>query len=159
MVGPSAPIRRPFAPEDLAPLRRPAAALKTARALTDLRFTSDHIAKPEIAKSAFDVWAKRMRPSGAQPNLWRKLSGMGTKADRAIWTEGDNTPCIAGVLRIFGQRRCLMGTDRSVCLLAADCQRTVMPVRKAIARLPEPDHRVLLRDVAARLCRLARGWL
>ncbi|MCA3458158.1 MAG: amidohydrolase family protein [Rhodobacter sp.] len=139
--------------------REMAAALETAGALPDLRFVIDHIAKPEIAKSGFDVWAERMRPFGAQPNVWCKLSGMVTEADWNTWTEGDITPYIAEVLRIFEPRRCLMGTDWPVCLLAANYQKTVMLVRNAIAHLPEPDQRAILWDAAAEVYRLDKERL
>ena len=77
----------------------------------------------------------------------------GPKAGDCPWMAGPAAP-----IR-FRPRRGLIGTGRPVCLLAADCQRTVMPLRKAIARLPEPDQRAILRDAAAKPCRLARGRL
>lgn len=59
----------------------------------------------------------------------------------------------------FRPRRGLMGTDWPVCLLAADYQKTVMLVRKAIAHLPEPDQRAILWDAAAEVYRLDKERL
>lgn len=135
------------------------AALDTVRALPGLRFVIDHIAKPEIAKNGFDDWAALIRPFGAEPHVWSKLSGMVTEADWATWTPDLIAPYIAEVLRIFGPSRCMMGTDWPVCLLPSDYQRTVSLVRDAIAALPEADQRAVLWNAAADAYLLGEGRL
>jgi L-fuconolactonase len=135
------------------------AALETVRALPDLRFVIDHIAKPEIAKAGFDRWSPLLQAFGAEANVWCKLSGMVTEADWANWTPADIAPYIAEVLRIFGPDRCLMGSDWPVSLLAADYQRTIGLVRDAIALMPEADQRAVLWDSAAHVYRLGEGRL
>jgi L-fuconolactonase len=79
------------------------AALDTVRALPDLRFVIDHIAKPEIAKDGFARWSKLMKPFGKAANVWCKLSGMVTEADWATWTPEQITPYIDEVLSIKGR--------------------------------------------------------
>jgi L-fuconolactonase len=135
------------------------AALETVRALPDLRFVIDHIAKPEIARNGFAAWSHLMRPFEAEHHVWCKLSGMVTEADWANWMPAQITPYIAEALRIFGPGRCLIGSDWPVSLLAADYGRTVGLVRDAIATLPETDQRAVLRDNAAALYRLHEGRL
>ena len=135
------------------------AALDTVRALPDLRFVIDHIAKPEIAKDGFVRWAKLMKPFGAEANVWCKLSGMVTEADWATWTPDQITPYIDEVLNIFGPKRCMMGTDWPVSLLASDYQRTVDLVRDAIAGLDEESQRAVLWTSAAEAYRLNEGRL
>ncbi len=135
------------------------AALATVRALPELRFVIDHIAKPEIAKDGFAGWAALLRPFGAERHVWCKLSGMVTEADWATWTPDQIAPYIAEVLDIFGPSRCMMGTDWPVSLLASDYQRTVGLVRDAIAALPEIDQRAVLWDAAADAYLLRQGRL
>jgi L-fuconolactonase len=135
------------------------AALETVRAFPTLRFVIDHIAKPEIAKAGFDLWSPLLQPFGDEANIWCKLSGMVTEADWANWRPADIAPYIAETLRIFGPKRCLMGSDWPVSLLAADYQRTISLVRDAIARLPEADQRAVLWDSAAHVYRLNEGRL
>ncbi len=135
------------------------AALETVRALPGLRFVIDHIAKPEIAKNGFDRWAALMRPFGAQPHVWCKLSGMVTEADWSSWTPDQIAPYIAEVLRIFGPQRCMMGTDWPVSLLASDYLRTVNLVRDAISTLPQADQGAVLWDAASDAYRLREGRL
>jgi L-fuconolactonase len=139
--------------------REMAAALETVRALPDLRFVIDHIAKPEIAKNGFARWASLMRPFGAERHVWCKLSGMVTEADWATWTPAQIAPYIAEVLQIFGSDRCMMGTDWPVSLLASDYQRTVDLVRDAIAELDEEDQRKVLWGAATTAYRLDKGRL
>jgi L-fuconolactonase len=139
--------------------REMTAALETVRALPDLRFVIDHIAKPEIAKNGFARWANLMRPFGAERHVWCKLSGMVTEADWASWTPAQVAPYIAEVLQIFGADRCMMGTDWPVSLLASDYQRTVGLVRNAIGGLDELDQRKVLWGAAAATYQLEKGRL
>ena len=139
--------------------REMVAALETVRALPDLRFVIDHIAKPEIARDGFLRWAGLMQPFGHAANVWCKLSGMVTEADWANWTPDQITPYIDEVLRIFGPARCMMGTDWPVSLLASDYGRTVDLVRDAIAGLDEKSQRAVLWTAAVDAYRLAEGRL
>jgi L-fuconolactonase len=135
------------------------AALETVRALPDLRFVIDHIAKPEIAKDGFVRWSTLMIPFGDTTNVWCKLSGMVTEADWATWTPDQMTPYIAEVLRIFGPARCMMGTDWPVSLLASEYGRTVDLVRDAIAGLDEKSQHAVLWGAAVDAYRLDEGRL
>ena len=139
--------------------REMVAALATVRALPDLRFVIDHIAKPEIAKDDFLRWSKLMQPFGNAANVWCKLSGMVTEAHWATWTPEQITPYIDEVLRIFGPERCMMGTDWPVSLLASDYKRTVDLMRDAIAGLDEEGQRAVLWRAATEAYRLAEGRL
>ena len=139
--------------------REMAAALETVRALPELRFVIDHIAKPEIAKAGFSRWSKLMTPFGIEANVWCKLSGMVTEADWATWTPDQITPYIDEVLRIFGPARCMMGTDWPVSLLASEYGRTVDLVRDAIAGLDEKSQRAVLWRAAAEAYQLDEGRL
>ena len=135
------------------------AALETVRALPDLRFVIDHIAKPEIAKDGFLPWFALMQPFGDTTNVWCKLSGMVTEADWATWTPDQITPYVDEVLRIFGPARSMMGTDWPVSLLASDYGRTVELVRDAIAGLDEKSQHAVLWGAAVDAYRLDEGRL
>lgn len=124
-------------------------------AMPALRCVVDHIAKPDIARGAFEPWAALMAQVAARPNAWCKLSGMVTQADWARWTPDDIAPYIAEVLRLFGPERCLVGSDWPVCLVAADYGRTLILVRAAIAALPEAAQRAILWGTAVTAYRLA----
>src|SRR3982074_736051 len=52
------------------------AAIETVRALPDLQFVLDHIAKPRIGEGKDPLWRERMPGLAALPNVGVKLSGM-----------------------------------------------------------------------------------
>ena len=94
------------------------AAAQIARAMPQLRFIIDHLAKPPIASGELEPWASWMQPFGELPNVWCKVSGMVTEADRAGWQVRDLGSYTDHVLETFGPERLLYGSDWPVCLLA-----------------------------------------
>ncbi len=96
------------------------AALATARALPNLRFVLDHIAKPPIAAGKVEAWAALMEPFRGLTNVSCKLSGMITEAAWTDWTPDDLRPFVATTVDIFGAGRVMFGSDWPVCLLAGE---------------------------------------
>jgi L-fuconolactonase len=94
------------------------AALATVRALPDVRFVIDHIAKPSIASGEIDAWSALLEPFRSLPHVSCKLSGMITEADWANWTPSDLKPYVHRAVDIFGTERVMYGSDWPVCLLA-----------------------------------------
>jgi L-fuconolactonase len=115
------------------------AALEVARALPDLRFVVDHIAKPPIATGELEPWAGRLRTLAALPNVTCKLSGLVTEADWSSWTTADLRPYAAVVLEAFGPERLMFGSDWPVCLLAASYERVVEAARELLDDLSEDE--------------------
>jgi L-fuconolactonase len=115
------------------------AALETVRALPDVRFVVDHLAKPPIAAGAFQPWADLLRAFGALPNVWCKVSGLVTEAD---WTTGrpaDLVPYVRHALDVFGPGRLMFGSDWPVCLLAASYEEVVAAARFALDGLTDAE--------------------
>jgi L-fucono-1,5-lactonase len=94
------------------------AGVAVARALSDVRFVVDHLAKPPIASGSLEPWASLLRPLGGLDNVWCKISGMVTEADPIRWRPADLEPFVDIVLDVFGPARLLFGSDWPVCLLA-----------------------------------------
>jgi L-fucono-1,5-lactonase len=130
------------------------AALELVRALPDMRFVIDHIAKPPIASGAIDDWAARLKPLAAFPNVFVKLSGMVTEADWKRWTVRDITPYVTRVVEWFGSERCVFGSDWPVCLVAASYAHVIDACGQAIGDLPIADRERIFGDNAAELYRL-----
>jgi len=124
------------------------------KALPDMRFVIDHIAKPPIASRAIDEWAAGMKPLAAFPNVFVKLSGMVTEADWKRWTVRDITPYVQRVLEWFGPERCVFGSDWPVCLVAASYARVIDVCGQAIGDLPADDRERIFGGNAAQLYRL-----
>lgn len=114
------------------------AAVSVTRHVPDGRFVLDHIAKPRIAAGSQDEeWAEHMPALARVPNVWCKLSGMVTEADRERWRPSDLAPYVERVRDWFGDERLLFGSDWPVCLVAA----TYEQVREALLTVlgPVPD--------------------
>ncbi|HEX7471831.1 MAG TPA: amidohydrolase family protein [Candidatus Limnocylindrales bacterium] len=112
-------------------------ALATVRALPGVRFVIDHLAKPPIASGAVAPWAELLRPFGAEPNVWGKVSGLVTEADWAAGTPADLVPYVARAVDTFGPDRLMFGSDWPVCLLAASYEQVIAATRFALGGLDD----------------------
>jgi L-fuconolactonase len=130
------------------------AALALVKALPDMRFVIDHIAKPPIASGETADWAARLKPFAAAPNVFIKLSGMVTEADWKRWTVRDITPYVQRVLEWFGPERCVFGSDWPVCLVAASYARVIDVCGQAIGDLAADDRERIFGGNAALAYRL-----
>lgn len=111
--------------------RELAAAAETVRALPDLAFVVDHIAKPRIIDGSDPQWEAGMPALAGQDNVQVKLSGMITEADWAGWTPSDLRPFVSRVVDWFGIDRLMFGSDWPVCLLAATGYEPVVTTAQA----------------------------
>jgi L-fucono-1,5-lactonase len=131
------------------------AALEAARALPELRFVVDHIAKPEIARGVLEPWAGRLGALARLPNTFCKLSGMVTEAVWTDWSVDDLRPYADVVLETFGPSRLLFGSDWPVCLLAAGYQEVVDATQALLEDLSVDERGAVLGGTAIEVYRLA----
>jgi L-fuconolactonase len=119
--------------------REMSVALATVRALPDVRFVIDHLAKPPIGSGIVGPWADLLRPFGATPNVWCKVSGLVTEADWVSGRPEDLVPFVGQALDTFGPDRLMFGSDWPVCLLAASYEQVVESARIALGGLRDAD--------------------
>ena len=81
-------------------------------------FVLDHVGKPRIRDGSFAAWHGWMRELARRPRVYCKVSGMATEADWGGWTGADLRPYLDAVLKAFGPRRLMFGSDWPMCLLA-----------------------------------------
>lgn len=96
------------------------AALHLVRAVPEVNFVIDHLAKPYITKREINRWSNFMAEIAKNGNVSCKLSGMVTEADWHSWSKKDFFPYLDVVFEHFGPNRLLFGSDWPVCLVAAD---------------------------------------
>jgi L-fuconolactonase len=101
------------------------AALALVKALPDVRFVIDHIAKPPIASGELDLWAERLAPLARVAHVSCKLSGLVTEATWKRWRAEDVMPYASRVLEWFGEERLLFGSDWPVCTLSGSYDSVV----------------------------------
>lgn len=96
------------------------AALHLVRAVPEVSFVVDHLAKPYIKKQDINRWSNFMAELAKCKNVSCKLSGMVTEADWQQWSKKDFFPYLDVVFDYFGPNRLLFGSDWPVCLVAAN---------------------------------------
>jgi L-fuconolactonase len=111
------------------------AVLATAKALPDMRFVIDHIAKPPIASGEIDAWSGLLEPFRSLPHVTCKLSGMITEAGWADWTPADLKPYVERTIDIFGTERVMYGSDWPVSLLAGSYGAVKSALEEALPSL------------------------
>jgi len=92
--------------------------LACVKANPSQRFMLDHMAKPPIKTQEFDDWAVFIAALSTFPNVYCKISGLGTEADWKQWKLEHFTSYIAHAIHSFGPERIVFGSDWPVCLLA-----------------------------------------
>lgn len=97
-------------------------ALEIARRIPQLNLVLDHLNQPPIAaKQGFGRWGELIKEAAACPNIYAKISGLGTTAANPFrWTAADILPYIGFALDQFGEDRCFCGGDWPVSLLGGD---------------------------------------
>ncbi len=130
------------------------AAVTCVASAPDVRFVIDHIAKPEIARNGFDLWARKMAPFAGMPHVACKLSGLVTEADWTSWTVEDLKPYVHQVMTWFGEDRVMFGSDWPVCTLAGAYDRVIDALREALGPVSAETEAKIFGENAARWYRL-----
>ena len=117
-------------------------------------FVLDHLAKPDIRGGAIDRWARDLRRLAEHPQVWCKVSGLVTEANRASWRPRDLEPYLDVAFDCFGAGRLIAGSDWPVCTLAADYSRTMAVLRDYLERRTAEERAAVLGGNAAKVWRL-----
>jgi L-fuconolactonase len=111
-------------------------------------FILDHIAKPRIKDGIMSPWDRNILEIAKRPNVYCKLSGMVTEADLKRWKPADLQPYIDVVLRAFGPKRLMYGSDWPVMLLAGEYVRWYDVVTNAISKLSKTEQERIMGGTA-----------
>jgi L-fuconolactonase len=116
------------------------AAVQVTRALPNLRFVLDHLAKPPFVAGDLAAWATGLRELARSQNVVAaKLSGLVTEADWQRWTVADLQPAVDVALQAFGPSRLMFGSDWPVCLVAATYDQVLGSARALTSVLSDAD--------------------
>jgi len=130
------------------------AAVDVVRALPDLRFVVDHLAKPRIAAGSDPAWTELMPGLAEAPNVAVKLSGLVTEANWSTWTAVDLRAFVERAVDWFGTDRLLFGSDWPVCLLAGSYSEVVNGLDEALPPMSSSKRKLLYGGNAQRMYRL-----
>ncbi len=116
------------------------AAIRVTRALPNLRFVLDHLAKPPLQSHDLSAWSGSLYELAESDNVvGAKVSGLVTEADWQHWTLPDLQPAVDVAIDAFGPARLMFGSDWPVCLVAATYDRVLATARALTARLSESE--------------------
>jgi L-fuconolactonase len=122
--------------------------------LPELKIVVDHLGKPPIRDKRWEPWATLLARAAERPNVYAKLSGLDTAADRRSWTADDLRPYVRHALRCFGAERLMFGSDWPVSTLAGGYGKVWCEMSRLFGELDEPDRRAILSETAISLYRL-----
>jgi L-fuconolactonase len=125
-----------------------------AETCPNLRLVIDHLAKPPIARNEITDWSVAVEPLAIYPNIYCKLSGLVTEANRDSWHVDDLRPYVDHALQFFGPDRMMFGSDYPVCLLAATYDRVLDSFQEILKDLNDAGREKIFSTNAAKLYRL-----
>jgi L-fuconolactonase len=120
-------------------------------------FVLDHTAKPRIREHKVEPWTANVREMARRENVYCKVSGMVTEADRATWSEKDLRPYFDAVLQSFGPKRLMAGSDWPVCTLAASYQRWYSTLQELLRPLSTTEQEMISGRVASSVYKLLQS--
>lgn len=102
-----------------------------------LKMVIDHLGQPPIGTGRLGRWGEDIRIAGENPNVYAKISGLGTASgDPETWSADDVRPYIDHVLEVFGPERCMFGGDWPVSVLAGGYVKAWSVYREVAASWP-----------------------
>lgn len=122
-----------------------------AAAIPNLTIIVDHLAKPPIRERLLEPWASRLLAVAAYPNVYAKVSGLCTVANRSHWSAADLQPYIDHAMACFGADRLMFGSDWPVCLQAGDYTRVCQETKQALAGYTLDEQAAVLGGTATRI--------
>jgi L-fuconolactonase len=120
------------------------AALELVRQFPEQKFVVDHMAKPNIKEGEFDSWAQKFGDLAGMDNVWCKVSGLITEADRDTWSPEELRPYLDFTFEKFGTKRLLYGSDWPVCLLAGSYKQVYELIEDYLAAFSDDEKRDVL---------------
>jgi predicted TIM-barrel fold metal-dependent hydrolase len=124
-----------------------------AKAFPNMTFVLEHAGMPEDrSNEGRRKWRDGIRRLADLPNMYTKLSGLGTFIRR---NDPSHISEIAEeTIEIFGAERCMWGSNFPIEKLWTDYPAIVSAARGAVANLSASERQAVLHDTAARLYHL-----
>lgn len=122
------------------------------------QFVLNHAGKPDIARSAFQPWARDLAELGRCSNVSCKISGLATLAGSRGATGEVLAPYIAHVFDVFGPERTLFGSDWPMMETALTYPEWVNIVRDGLPTRSPSEELSVFRDNAIELYGLHQKW-
>lgn len=120
-------------------------------------FVLNHLAKPRVRAGSIQPWQDNVERIAENPNVFCKLSGLVTEANRRAWTPDQLRPYLDAALRAFGAGRLIAGSDWPVCLLAASYAQWWSTLTQWAEKLQAGDRANIFGETARRVYRFTQS--
>jgi predicted TIM-barrel fold metal-dependent hydrolase len=128
-------------------------AADLAQAFPDTQIVLEHTGTPvDRDPAGLATWERGIRLMAAAPNVVVKLSGLGMTDHR--WTVDSIRPFIHTTIEVFGEDRCMFGTNAPADLLYGPFDRIVKAFLDVISDASVSERRAVLGQTAQRTYRL-----
>ncbi|WP_407270880.1 amidohydrolase family protein [Radiobacillus sp. PE A8.2] len=117
-------------------------ALELVKEFPRQKFVLDHIGKPNIGEHLISPWKEDLYNLAKHPNVYCKLSGMVTEANKN-WNYEDFIEYLDVVFDAFGPKRLMIGSDWPVSTLCGSYADVIGIVRRYIASLSDEDQSLI----------------
>ena len=130
------------------------AAVDLAEHLEGATLVVDHMAKPEIAASAWEPWNSLIGQLARSDSVFCKISGLVSQAGKH-WDPTAVRPYVERVVELFGPNRLLFGSDWPVCTAVATYDQVLGLARDLITPLVGQEIDAVFGGTARRIYKLA----
>jgi L-fuconolactonase len=126
-----------------------------------VRFVIDHLAKPPLVsqKAAFEHWTRLLASCAEQPNVFAKVSGLGTSGDGYPLPLAGAQTAVDRALELFGADRLMLGSDWPVSTLNLPYRDTVNGTIALLDALSPREMALVLGRTAAAVYRIPTASL
>jgi L-fuconolactonase len=104
--------------------------------------------KPDLKIPEIDHWKKNIAVLSKSANVYCKLSGLVTEAEKGKWTKEMLEPYLDVIFENFGTSRILFGSDWPVMLLNTNYTEWIQLVKDYIQRFSKEEQQQILRGNA-----------
>jgi L-fuconolactonase len=124
-------------------------ALELVRAVPELRFVVDHLAKPDVVAGGFDAWYPGFAALAAHENVAVKLSGLPLQVG-----VHDLVPFVSAAFDAFGPERVMFGSDWPMCVAVGGYRVAVEVTQELIVGRAPVERDAVMGETARRWYRL-----
>ncbi|RME81644.1 MAG: hypothetical protein D6775_13115 [Caldilineae bacterium] len=118
--------------------------------IPELKMVIDHLAQPPFQAREPGQWGEDMRIAAENPNVFAKISGLGTASgDWEGWTADSIRGLVRWSIGLFGPSRCMCGGDWPVSVLAGGYVKAWRAYRQILSEYSEPEQEQILYRTAS----------
>src|SRR5699024_10875052 len=123
-------------------------ALQFVKQLPEQPLALNHLGKPDVRHFEYKEWRKNLRKLAEHPNVFCKISGLVTEADKGQWTVDMIHTYLDIAIEVFDVNRVMIGSDWPVMRLNSNYAEWMNILRDYLKPFSEAEHAQITRENA-----------